>query len=46
MSCCTIFFHVSHKHHDFWKKLWNIKYVLIFSTTFVFNISHSKKNLA
>ena len=38
-----------HKRHDFRKKkkrLLNINCVLIFSTTFVYNISDSKKNLA
>ena len=38
---------LSHKWHDFWKiatehKMW----VLIFSATFIWNISHSKKNSA
>ena len=38
---------LSHKWCTFWKKkLLNIKCVLIFSMTFVWNISHSKKNLA
>jgi len=37
---------LSHKGHDFReKKLLNTKCVLIFSTTVVRNISHSKKNL-
>jgi hypothetical protein len=38
---------LSHKRHDFRKKLLNIKYVFLvssFSKTFVWNISHSKKN--
>jgi len=36
-----------HKRHDFReKKIRNTKYVLIFSTTFVRNISHSKNNWA
>jgi hypothetical protein len=39
---CTIFFHVVTNSTIFPKKLLNIKCVLIFSTTFVWNISHSK----
>jgi len=35
---------LSHTRHDFWgKNLLNIKCVLIFSTTFVWNFYHSKK---
>ena len=34
---------LSHKWHDFQKKLLNKMCVLIFSTTFVWNIFHSKK---
>ena len=38
---------LSHKRHDFRKKVVEHKmFVLIFSTTFVWNISHSKKNWA
>jgi hypothetical protein len=43
----TYFSTLSHKRHDFWKKkLLNMKCVLIFSTAFIWNISHSKKNSA
>jgi hypothetical protein len=48
VACLTVpyFSTLSHKLHDFRKKrLLNIKCVLIFSTTCVWNISHSKKNL-
>jgi hypothetical protein len=38
-------FLTSHKWYDFRKNVLNIKCVLIFSTTFVKIISHSKKNL-
>jgi hypothetical protein len=43
-----IFYVWSHKRHDFRKKktLWNIKYVLIFFTAFVWNISNPKNNSA
>jgi hypothetical protein len=47
---CLVLLHfskLSHKRYDFRKK--SIEYevwVLIFSTTFVYNISHSKKNSA
>ena len=34
---------LSHKWHNFWKNLLNKKWVLIFSVTSVWNISHSKK---
>jgi len=35
----------SHKWHDFWKKVTELKMcVLIFSTTFVQNVSHYKSN--
>jgi len=38
---------LSHKRHHFRKKVIEHKmYVLIFSTTFVWNVSHSKKNWA
>jgi hypothetical protein len=38
---------LSHKQHDFQKKVIEHKMcVLIFSTTFVWNISHPKKNSA
>jgi hypothetical protein len=39
-----LYFSTSHKWHDFLKKLLNIKCVLIFSTIFICNILHSKKN--
>ena len=43
----AIFFHIFHKRPDFReKKLLNIKFVLIFSTTFVSDISHWKKKWA
>jgi hypothetical protein len=38
---------LSHKQHDFWKNVIEHKTcVLIFSTTFIQNIYHSKKNSA
>jgi hypothetical protein len=39
---------LSHKRHDFWKekKIEHKMCALIFSTTFVWNISHSKQNWA
>jgi hypothetical protein len=37
---------LSHKQHDFRKKLPNTKCVLFFSTTSIWNISHSKKKRA
>jgi len=41
----TGIFKLSHKRHDFGKKVTEHKMcVLIFCTTFVWNISHSKKN--
>jgi hypothetical protein len=42
LSGSTIFFHITSKTG---KKLLNIKCVLIFSITFVSNISHSEKNI-
>ena len=43
----TIFFQLSHKRRDFRREVTEHKMcVLIFSTTFVWNISHSKKNWA
>jgi hypothetical protein len=56
LLCCIIvspvahlvllyFYTLSHKWHNFWKKVTEHKsYVLILSTTFVSNIRHSKKN--
>jgi len=42
----TGFFHSIHKRHDFLKLL-NVKCAFwFFSTTFVWNISHSRKNWA
>jgi hypothetical protein len=49
VACLAVpyFSTLSHKSHDFRKKrLLNIKYVFIYSTTFVSNISHSKNNSA
>jgi hypothetical protein len=45
LPACTVpcFSTLYHKRHDFPKKLLNIKYVLIFSKTFFWNISPSKK---
>ena len=37
---------LSHKRYDFRKKLLSVERVLILSTTFVQNISHSKKKSA
>jgi hypothetical protein len=34
---------LSHKQHYFWENLLKLKRVLVFSTTFVSNVSHSKK---
>jgi hypothetical protein len=43
----TIYFTLSHKRHDFRKKIIELKMsVLISSTAFVRNIFYSKKNLA
>jgi len=42
----NIFPHYLTNGTTFWKKLSILKYVLIFSTTFVWNISHSRKNWA
>jgi hypothetical protein len=47
LSGCSIFSTLSHKWHDFRKKLLNIKYMFwFFYTSFVRNLSHSKKNSA
>jgi len=49
LSGCTIFSTVSHKWHDFRRKKNVIEHkmrVLIFSTIFIWNISHSKKKWA
>jgi hypothetical protein len=48
LSGCTIFFPpLFHKRHDLRKKLMNMKCVFrFFSTTFTWNTSHSKNNLA
>jgi hypothetical protein len=44
-SVAVPYFSTSHKRHDFREKVIGHKMsVLIFSTTFVRNISHSKKN--
>jgi hypothetical protein len=40
------FYILFHQQYDFLKELLNIKGVLMFSTTFVRNISHSTKNSA
>jgi hypothetical protein len=45
LSGSTIFFHISHKRHEFREKIIEHKMcVLIFSTTSVWNMSHSKNN--
>jgi hypothetical protein len=48
LPASTIFFHIISQTAHFRKnkKLLNMKRVLIFSTTFVWNISHSKKKVA
>jgi len=47
LSGCTIFFHITSKTVRLKKKeLLNLKHILVFSTTFVRNISHSKKTWA
>jgi len=47
LSGFTVFSTLSHKRHDFRKKVTEPKmFVLIFPTAFVSNISHFKKNLA
>jgi hypothetical protein len=47
MSGCAVFFHIILQTARFsGKKSLNTKCVLIFSRTFVWNISHSKKNSA
>jgi hypothetical protein len=43
---CNIFPTISHKRLNFRETLLNVKCVLILSTTFFWNISHSKKKLA
>jgi hypothetical protein len=47
VACLNLpyFFTLSHKRHDFRKRLLNIKCVFIFLTTLVWNIAHSKNNL-
>jgi hypothetical protein len=47
VSCLALpyFSTLSHKRHDFWEKVIEYKMcVLIFSTPFICNISHSNKN--
>jgi hypothetical protein len=47
LSGSTIFSTLSHKRYDFRKNVTAHKmYILIFSTTFISNISYSKKNSA
>ena len=49
VSCPALqnYFKLSHKQRDFWKKVTDHKMcVLIFSATFIWNISHSQKNSA
>jgi len=48
LPVCKIFFTLSHKRHDFSEKkvIEHKMCVLIFSTSFVWNISHSKKKWA
>jgi len=47
LSGSSKFFHISHQQHDIRKNVAGYKMrVLTFSTTFVWNISHSKKNRA
>jgi len=47
MSCCTIFFHIISQTEWFLENIIEHKTcVLIFSTTFVCDSSHSKKNMA
>jgi hypothetical protein len=43
---CHTFSHYLLNDTIFWEELLNIKYVSFFSTTFVWNISYSKKNRA
>jgi hypothetical protein len=44
---CTVFFKLFYKRHDYWDKVVEHKMcVLIFSTNFVWNISHYKKKWA
>jgi len=45
LSGCTMFSTLSHERHDFRKNIIGHKiFILIFSTSFVSNISHCKKN--
>ena len=47
LPCSTIFSTLANKWHDFRKKVTQCKmWVLIFSTTFIWNITHSKKKWA
>jgi hypothetical protein len=44
-QCICVFSALYHKQHGFWKAfIEDIMCILIFSTTFDYNISHSKKN--